>query len=215
MPKKKSPRKHPVRRDMTFRLGDRYEEFVDLVVKAGLVRPDGTPRSAEATRVLLLSSFLGHLPAPIRVAAAVHANATLILSGLLASVPYQLRQDLLEAVTERVDLSGSDLEAFLELVEDSHGPGRAPAERPDTARVHVVFDGWLYRDVRGWLRDTGQQDTASTAIRGRLLDTLDDGGDHVNVLGAYAVAVDRLRDQFAEAAQAGIAHIARQIRQDG
>lgn len=202
MPFARKPRKTRLEHEMTIRFPvGTHREFAEFVVGAGLVHEDGgAPRLAEAARVLLTSIALSGQPTAVRVSAAICRNSSMLLYGMLAQVPNQIRGAIMAAAASSARLRQADMEAFKDAVATKRRGGRSGTAHGDVERLHLTLDGWLLDWAGNRLRQLGQEENAVPALRSLLLGGLVD--EHRRTLVAYEKAVGRLRGALLTAVQA-------------
>jgi hypothetical protein len=203
MPFARKPRKTTIAREMTIRFPvDDHRRFVDFVVGAGLMHEEsGAPRLAEAARVLLTSIALSGQPTAVRVAAALCRNSSMLLYGMLAQVPNQLRASIMTAAAASSNLRQADLEAFKDAVATRRRGGRSKLAHGDVERLHLTLDGWLLDWAGRRLQHDGHEENAVPALRSILLGGLVD--EHRRTLVAYEKAIDRIRSALLTSIQVG------------
>ena len=205
--KEKRPRLR-LRREMTIRWpAEQHRTFTDAVLAAELVH-NGVPQSAEAARVLLTSLALSHLPMRVRVAAAVHRNATQILYGLLARAPVDLRAVLRDIAERLVRLAPDDFRAF-QSAEPAPRRRRSEVVRGDVRRLHLVLDSYLFDWLEQRLAVLGLTEDAPRGIREVLLDSLT--AEHMEVLAEYARRAGRLRGTLKKIVDGEIQELASEL----
>lgn len=202
MPFARKPRKTSLAREMTIRFPvGAHRTFVEFVVGAGLVHEEsGAPRLAEAARVLLTSIALSGQPTAVRVSAALYRNSSMLLYGMLAQIPNQIRGAIMEAAAASSKLRPADLAAFRDAVAAKRRGSRSRLAHGDVERLHLTLDGWLLDWTGNRLRQRRQEENAVPALRGLLLGGLVD--EHRLTLAAYAKAVKRLSMALLTAVQA-------------
>lgn len=211
MPFARRPRETKLKREMTIRLPvEDYRRFLGFVSGAGLVyRETGEPRSAEAARVLLTSIALADQPLTVRVAAALYRNSNLLLYGLLAAIPNQIREAIGSAVVSSTGLRRVDRKAFVDAVV---APRRGTRKQAigDVERLHLTLDGWLYDWTASWLERAGREQDAVPALRSLLVNEgLSDV--HAETLVAYARVADRIRASLVSAVRSETAALSAAI----
>lgn len=175
MPFQASNRKVHLARDMTIRFpAAQAGLWVEFVRGAGLVHPEtGAPRAGEAARVIFTGLLLPGQPVRFQAAVALHRNAVLLLSGLLAQSTSRLQGALLTLLGRDFPLTPSERVAFADVAQSRGGHGgrksRAESLGPDPARVHIALDGWLFDGLTSYLASRGQVDHAAQGLREILL----------------------------------------------